>query len=63
MSQPVWIVVCPNCQTKNEIERALVRVECGRALSDCQCKNCGESFPVRRDLLEWLGFEDPLPGN
>lgn len=60
MSQRIWIVACPRCQTENEIKRGLVRIECGQAAARCDCKNCGNEFPAVCDYLEWLGVDQEL---
>jgi len=62
---PVWIVVCPNCETENQVTKDSVTVECGVAECQCVCVNCKTEFTSQQEFWRWLGLEEgpiPAPG-
>lgn len=61
MMAQAWIINCPECDFELEISADTVIIECGQALADCSCSNCGHQFQASEDYLLWLGFEGPLP--
>lgn len=59
----IWIVLCPNCGTENQITPEMVVISCGVVTCDCICDNCETVFKSSQDYARWLGVKGPLPSD
>lgn len=60
----IWILMCPDCGTKNEAPKETIRVKCGSVYYHGACINCGKEFEGRQEYWRWLGLAEgpPLEG-
>lgn len=56
-----WIVTCPKCGTKNEVQPDQITVQCGQATCTCTCVNCSTTFEDHTEYWRWLGLESAPP--
>jgi DNA-directed RNA polymerase subunit RPC12/RpoP len=56
-----WILVCPNCGTRNEVPKEAVTVKCGEALFLGKCINCKNELKGQQEYWRWLGLAEGLP--
>lgn len=56
-----WILICPNCETPNDIPRDLILVDCGQVSCICTCVNCGSEFDGEQEFWRFLGLPEAPP--
>ena len=56
-----WILVCPNCGTRNEAPKEVVTEKCGVIHFHGTCFNCKNELEGQQEYWHWLGLAEGPP--
>lgn len=57
----IWKLVCPHCQTPNEVFKEAVTIKCGVAHFKGTCIKCNKDLEAHQDYWRWLGLPEAPP--
>jgi hypothetical protein len=57
----IWRLICPHCETLNEVFKESCTFDCGKVDFKGVCINCNQEIEGHQEFWRWLGLPEGPP--